>query len=99
LAGVINAEIACTLPICDDLRWLPSHRVVGSSHSQIAPELYIAVGISGQAQHISGIRDAKIVVAINIDPEAGIFKNCNYGITGDLYKIVPALASAFGNID
>jgi electron transfer flavoprotein alpha subunit len=97
LAGVMRAETACTLPICDDMRWLPTHRVVGSTHSQIAPELYIAVGISGQPQHMSGIRDAKIVVAINNDPEARVFKNCNYGILGDLYKVVPALISAFKN--
>lgn len=99
LAGAMHAEIACTLPACDDMRWLPSHRVVGSSHSQITPKLYIAVGISGQPQHLSGVRDAKIVVAINNDPEARIFKNCNYGIVGDLYKVVPALVSAFRNID
>lgn len=99
LAGAMHAEIACTLPACDDMRWLPSHRVVGSSHSQIAPKLYIAVGISGQPQHLSGVRDAKIVVAINNDPEARIFKNCSYGIVGDLYKIVPALVAAFRNSD
>lgn len=98
LAAAVHAEIACTLPVCDDMRWYPSHRVVGSSHSQIAPELYIAVGISGQPQHLSGIRDAKIVVAVNNDPEARILKNCNYGILGDLYKVVPALISAFKNI-
>lgn len=97
LADAMHAEIACTLPACDDMRWLPSHRVVGSSHSQIAPKLYIAVGISGQPQHLSGVRDAKIVVAVNNDPEARIFKNCSYGIVGDLYKIVPALVSAFRN--
>jgi len=99
LAAAAHAEIACTLPICDDMRWLGPNRVVGSSHCQVAPDLYIAVGISGQPQHISGIRDAKTVVAVNNDPEARIFKHCNYGIVGDLYKIVPALVSAFKNID
>jgi electron transfer flavoprotein alpha subunit len=98
LADAMHAEIACTLPVCDDMRWFPAHRVVGSSHNQIAPDLYISVGISGQPQHTSGIRDAKVVVAVNNDPEARIFKNCDYGILGDLYKIVPALASAFKNI-
>lgn len=97
LAEAMHAEKACTLPVCDDMRWFPSNRVVGSSHSQIAPELYIAVGISGQPQHMSGIRDAKVVVAVNNDPEARIFKNCDYGILGDLYKIVPELISAFKN--
>jgi electron transfer flavoprotein alpha subunit len=97
LAAAMHAEIGCSLPVCDNMRWLPTHRVVGSTHSQIAPELYIAVGISGQPQHLSGVRDAKIVVAINNDPEARVFKNCDYGITGDLYKIVPALTEAFKN--
>jgi electron transfer flavoprotein alpha subunit len=55
------------------------------------------VGISGQPQHMSGVRDAKVVVAINSDPEARIFKHCDYGILGDLYKIVPALSAAFRN--
>jgi electron transfer flavoprotein alpha subunit len=99
LADAMHAEIACTLPVCDDMRWFPAHRVVGSSHNQIAPDLYIAVGISGQPQHMSGIRDAKVVVAVNNDPEARIFKNCDYGILGDLYKVVPTLASAFKNIE
>jgi len=95
LAEAARAEIACSLPVCDDLRWLPTNRVVGHTHNQIAPTLYVAVGISGQPQHMAGVRDAKIVVAINNDPEARIFKNCNYGIVGDLYKIVPALIAAF----
>lgn len=94
LAAALNAEIACTLPVCDDMRWFPAERVIGSSHNQIAPELYIGVGISGQPQHVSGIRDAKIVVAINNDPEARFFKNCDYGILGDLNEIVPALTQA-----
>lgn len=98
LAEAMHAETACTLPVCDDMRWFTSHSVIGSSHNQVAPDLYIAVGISGQPQHMSGIRDAKVVVAINNDPEARIFKNCEYGILGDLYKVVPALASAFKNI-
>ncbi|MDR3361839.1 MAG: electron transfer flavoprotein subunit alpha/FixB family protein [Desulfovibrio sp.] len=95
LAAAVHAEIACTLPVCDDMRWFDSSRVVGSSHSQIAPDLYIAVGISGQPQHMSGVRDAKTIVAINNDPEARIFKNCDYGILGDLYKLVPVLTAAF----
>ncbi|MDR3671360.1 MAG: electron transfer flavoprotein subunit alpha/FixB family protein [Holophaga sp.] len=95
LAAAAGAELACSLPVCDDMRWFGSTRVVGSSHNQIAPDFYIAVGISGQPQHMSGVRDAKVVVAINNDPEARIFKHCDYGILGDLYKIVPALTAAF----
>lgn len=94
LAAAARAEVACSLPVCDDMRWFDAHRVVGSSHNSIAPDLYIAVGISGQPQHLSGVRDAKVVLAINSDPEARIFKNCDYGILGDLYKVVPALTAA-----
>jgi len=99
LALAANAEVGCSLPVCEDVRWLPTHRVIGSSHNQIGPELYIAVGISGQPQHMAGIRDAKVVVAINNDPEARIFKNCNYGVVGDLYKVVPELISAFKGLE
>jgi len=98
LADAMNAEIACTLPLCDDMRWFPSQRVLGSTYSQVAPDLYIAVGISGSPHHMSGVRDAKVVVAVNNDPDAKIFQNCDYGILGDLYKILPELASAFKNM-
>jgi len=94
LAAALDAEIACSLPICDDMRWYGAERVVGRSHSQIAPALYIAVGVSGQPQHSVGVRDAKVVVAINNDPAATFFKHCDYGIVGDLYKVVPALTAA-----
>jgi electron transfer flavoprotein alpha subunit len=94
LATALNAAIACTLPVCNDMRWLADHNVVGSSHSQIAPDLYIAAGISGAPNHLSGVRDAKITVAVNNDPEARIFKFCDYGIVGDMHEIVPALTAA-----
>jgi electron transfer flavoprotein alpha subunit len=96
LAAALGAEIACTLPVCDDMRWYDADHVVGRSHNQIAPDLYIAVGVSGQPQHTVGVRDAKIVVAINNDPNATFFKSCDYGIVGDLYKVVPALTAALG---
>jgi len=96
LAAALGAEIACSLPICDDMRWYGAERVVGRSHNQIAPQLYIAVGVSGQPQHSVGVRDAKVVVAINNDPAATFFKHCDYGIVGDLYKVVPALTAALG---
>lgn len=94
LANALGAEIACTLPACDDMHWYPSDRVLGSSHNQAAPELYIAVGISGSPNHTSGFRDAKVVVSINNNPEAEIFHCSKYGIVGDLYKVVPALTAA-----
>lgn len=94
LAHKLNAEIACTLPACDDMHWYTSDRVLGSSHNQAAPELYIAVGISGSPNHTSGIRDAKVIVSINNNPDAEIFHSSKYGIVGDLYKVVPALTAA-----
>jgi electron transfer flavoprotein alpha subunit len=94
LAAAARAEIACSLPVCDDMRWYDSEHVLGRSHHTIKPDLYIAVGISGQPQHMSGVRDAKVVVAINSDPNAPIFKSCDYGVVGDLYDVVPALVAA-----
>lgn len=93
LADAAGAEIACSLPIAEDMRWLDASRVVGTSTNSIAPDLYIAVGISGQPQHMSGVRGAKVVVAINNDPDAAIFGKCDYGVVGDLYQIVPALTA------
>ena len=94
LADAVGAEIACSLPIAEDMRWIDESRVVGTSTNSIAPDLYIAVGISGQPQHLSGVRGAKVVVAINNDPDATIFGKCHYGVVGDLYEIVPALTAA-----
>ena len=97
LADALGAEVACTLPICDDMHWLGPDRVLGFSHNQVAPAIYVAVGTSGMPQHLSGVRGAKAVVAVNNNPEAPIFKNCNYGVVGDLYKIVPELTRAIMN--
>lgn len=94
LAAALGAEIACTLPCCDDMRWYPSERVLGSSHNSASPDLYIAVGISGSPNHTSGFRDANVVVAINNDPDAEIFRHSDYGIVGDLFDVVPALTEA-----
>ncbi len=95
LAGAMGAELACTLPCCDDMRWYPPERVLGSSHHTTAPDFYLAVGISGSPNHTSGFRDAKIAVAVNNDPDAEIFNCCKYGIVGDLFEVVPALTAAF----
>ncbi|WP_165044899.1 electron transfer flavoprotein subunit alpha/FixB family protein [Adlercreutzia sp. ZJ138] len=95
LADAMGAELACTLPCCDDMRWYPSERVLGSSHNTASPDLYIAVGISGSPNHTSGFRDAKTAVAVNNDPDAEIFNCCKYGIVGDLFDVVPALTEAF----
>jgi electron transfer flavoprotein alpha subunit len=94
LASALHAAVACSLPLADDLRWFDASHVVGSSTQRISPSLYLAVGVSGQPQHMSGVRGAKVVVAVNSDPEAPILRHCDYAIVGDLYEVVPALVAA-----
>ena len=89
LAKLLGGVVGCTRPLAADLKWFPIW--VGMSGVTIKPKLYIGVGVSGQVQHVAGIRDSKVIVAINIDPNAPIFEHVDYGIVGDLYKVVPKL--------
>lgn len=91
LAAALHGEVACSLPLCDNYRWFDHSHVIGSSTQRISPRIYMMVGISGQPQHMTGVRGAKTIVAVNNDPDAPILKKCNYGILGDLNKIVPVL--------
>lgn len=91
LAEVLGAQVGCSRPIAADLKWLSEDHWVGLSGHKVAPKLYIAIGISGAPQHLAGITDAKLVVAINNDKSAPIFKNCDYGVVADLYQFVPVL--------
>lgn len=95
LAGLIGAEIGCTRPIAEGVNWLPTETYIGVSGVMLKPEFYLALGISGQVQHTVGINQAKTIVAINKDKAAPIFKQADYGIVGDLYKVVPALIDKF----
>lgn len=88
----IGGTLACTRPIID-AGWLPKDRQVGSSGKTVKPKLYIALGISGAFQHISGMKNAETIIAVNKDAEAPIFSVAHYGVVGDLLKIVPILAN------
>lgn len=91
LAAALGAGIGCSRGVAEERQWLEPDQYIGISGLQIRPRLYLAAGISGQVQHMVGVRDAKIIVAINKDPKAPIFDACDYGIVGDMYQILPAL--------
>ena len=93
LAGVFGGEVGCTRPMAEELHWLPEEVYLGISGKKIKPDLYVGVGGSGQIQHVTGIRDSKIVVAVNRNENAPIFEAADYGIVGDLYQVVPELVA------
>ena len=93
-AQAVGGAVGCSRPIAEDLHWLPEEQYVGLSGQKVNPKVYFACGISGQIQHLTGIRGSRIIVAINNDPKAPIFEFSDYGIVGDLCQVIPALANA-----
>ncbi len=94
LASALSGFVACTKPLATDLKWLPESRIIGLSGKKGKPKLAVLAGISGQVQFAVGIRDAKTIVAVNIDPNAYIFQMADYGLIGDLYQVLPQLTAA-----
>lgn len=91
LATVLGAEVGCSRPIAEGEHWMERERYIGVSGVLLKSDLYLTLGISGQIQHMVGGNGAKTIVAINKDKNAPIFKYADYGLVGDIYKVVPAL--------
>ncbi len=91
LAELLGGQVGGSRPIAADLKWLPEDAWIGISGKRIAPKLYIAIGISGAPQHMSAVMGSKVIVAVNKDKNAPIFKQADYGVVADLYQFIPVL--------
>jgi electron transfer flavoprotein alpha subunit len=99
LCAALKGELGCTRALSSDFHWISEDRMVGISGKRCKPKLHVSIGVSGQIQHTVGILGSKLIVAINKDKEAPIFRIADYGIVGDLYQVVPKLVQrirAFG---
>jgi electron transfer flavoprotein alpha subunit len=93
LAHTLHAATGCSKPV-SDMGWRPHHEHVGQTGVKVAPQLYIAVGISGAIQHLAGVNSSKVIVVINKDADAPFFKAADYGIIGDAFDVIPKLTAA-----
>jgi len=91
LADAIGGEVGCSRPVAEEEKWMPKESYCGVSGVMIKPDVYIACGISGQVQHMSGVNQSKMILAINKDKSAPIFEKCDYGIVDDLKIVLPIL--------
>ena len=91
LAAKVGGELGCSRPLAENVDWMPRNLYIGVSGLNLAPKAYFALGISGQMQHMVGVTNAETIIAVNKDQNAPIFKQADYGIVGDLYKVIPAL--------
>jgi len=90
LANLMRGEVSCSRPIVDK-HWLPKYHQVGTSGKSVKPKIYFALGISGAFQHVAGVGGAGVVIAVNRDRKAPIFRVADYGVVDDLFNIVAAL--------
>jgi electron transfer flavoprotein alpha subunit len=94
LAYALGGEIGCTRPVSEENHWLPEELCIGLSGVGVKPDLYLGLGVSGQIQHVTGIRNARVIAAVNKDENAPIFGVTDFGIVGDLYDVAPKLIKA-----
>ena len=94
LAAKVGGELGCTRPLTEGVDWLPRELYIGVSGLMLAPKVYIGVGVSGQMQHMVGCNRAGTIIAINKDKNAPIFRQCDYGIVGDIKNVLPTLTAA-----